>query len=373
MTQSLLKPVKNKGGSIASGRLDYQKDWSLCRLLEAHATGVDYALIFEHDDDLMLVFDKGGQKRIAFYQVKTKDLGVFSTTELLRSSSSKKNGGLSIIGKLYANKIKYGAETDSLNLVSNARFKVELAGGANSEKKREIRVDEFSKEELQKVIKKLEAEHSLGCDPETKILFLRVADLALEDSRVHATGKLSDFLSRLSPGKKFNPQLAYQGLFEEIRRRCNHVGEYKNLDDLRRFKSISRQDFLAMLDVIGLTPNSKKFDAVWQQTETRLNQEKLDLRRIVDIRFSWIDYEAHCMDYSDTVHSSFQEVMRAIVQKQLSAAQNVANLTQFLEESLSEFRKTAFHISQPELYTDPYVMASVLSIYYEEPKLPEAH
>ncbi len=79
---ALLSTPRDKGGSIASSRLDYQKDWSLCRMIEAHESTDDYVFIFEHDDLMMLVA-KDDKEEISFYQVKTKELGHWTLYQLV--------------------------------------------------------------------------------------------------------------------------------------------------------------------------------------------------------------------------------------------------------------------------------------------------
>ena len=72
---ALLSTPRDKGGSIASSRLDYQKDWSLCRMIEAHESTDDYVFIFEHDDDLMMLVAKDDkEEKNSLDKVKNSEL-----------------------------------------------------------------------------------------------------------------------------------------------------------------------------------------------------------------------------------------------------------------------------------------------------------
>jgi hypothetical protein len=123
LTKNLLKPVRERSGSIASNRFDYQKDWSLCKLLQIHESGKSYVLIFEHDEDLIILDSENTPKKIDFYQIKTRNSGEWRVSDLIRSD---KKSNSSFLGKLYSNKIKYGLQTGSLNFISNSKFNIEL-------------------------------------------------------------------------------------------------------------------------------------------------------------------------------------------------------------------------------------------------------
>lgn len=369
---TLLTSPKDKGGSIASARLDYQKDWSLCRMIEAHESADDYVFIFEHDDDLMMLVAKDGKEEISFYQVKTKELGHWTLTDLLRKKSSKTGNSLSMLGRLYANKIKYDSSTSSLNLVSNARFKVSLASGKDSEKKTDICVSECSTKDVDKVVLKLKEEHAMTTTPDIGILYFKVSNLSLDDSSTHTTGKIADFLSKISPDGDVRATIAYQSLFNEIRRRCNYSGECNTFDDLKKFKSITRIEFAKMLEVISQPPSAKKFDDLWSATQQRLNLEGMDLRAIIEIRLQWIKFIADSTNSSDELHIEFVGIISELVAQAVAVNGSISNMTTFMSDIVTSYKDTEFYKSNGEVYNVPYIMASVLNVYYEESKLPEA-
>jgi hypothetical protein len=74
---------RESGGSRASNRLDYQKDWALCHLLELHDTKTDYALIVEQHDDVAVLDSPQDPKRVDFYQIKTNWTVTVSTIALI--------------------------------------------------------------------------------------------------------------------------------------------------------------------------------------------------------------------------------------------------------------------------------------------------
>lgn len=359
LTKNLLKPTRERSGSMASNRFDYQKDWSLCKLLEVHESGKNYMLIFEHEEDLIILDSENIPKKIDFYQIKTKNSGEWRVSDLIRSN---KRSSPSFLGKLYSNKIKYGLQTKSLNFVSNAKFNIGLQKGGNALKYIEICVVECIDKDVNKISAKLKKEHLLKKDPECQLIFLKVTNLSLHDSGTHTTGKISKFLSTLNPEKKYQPELAYRMIFDEIKRKSNYEYECKTIEELKKNKSIGKKEFLEMLGIIGGIDKDKDFEETWNATQQRLNQEKEDLRVITKIKSAWVVYESKVFDYSDGLHKELCLCIKKIVS---NFNKKVESLKDFLDNSLEQYRATEFNKNHQKVYDDEYIKAVVLAQYYE--------
>ena len=360
VTKNLLKPTRERSGSIASNRFDYQKDWSICKLLEIHESGKSYVLIFEHDEDLIILDSENNPKKIDFFQIKTKDSGEWKVGDLVKSK--KKDTGLSFIGKLYSNKIKYGSQTGSLNFVSNAKFNIELKKGGNSLKHVEICIVECSEKEIKKISTKLKKEYSLKNDPESQLIFLKFTDLSLHDSGTHTTGKISKFLSKLNPEKKYQPDLIYRMIFDEIKRKSDYEHECKTIDELKQNKSIGKKEFTEIINVIGSTEKDKNFEDNWNLIQQRLNQEKEDIKVISKIKSAWIRYETKIFDYSDNTHKELCSCLEKLV---LKFNGKVESLKDFLDNILKQYKATAFNKNHQKVYDDEYIKVITLVKYYE--------
>lgn len=364
LIQKLVRKSREKSGSIASNRFDYQKDWSLCRLLEIHTSGRDYMLIFEHEDDLMVLDSEDKPEKIAFYQVKTKDSGSWNLSDLLKRIRSKKGQKYSYLGRLYANKIRYDTETESLNFISNARFNITSKKIGKGIEKIEIAISKCDPSDIKKITEQLQSEHSMTSTPNIDIVFFKVADLSLHDSANHTTGKIANFMSKTKPHKRYLPDLAYKTIFDEIRRKCNYEHECKTIEDLMKHKSISRKAFSEMLETIISPDNNTKFD--WPSIQNRLNLEKEDLRAINSIRVNCIEYEAKNTDRSDVVHNKLSAIVNGLVINYLAKIKKVRNLSDFLNIIVKGYKETKFSKEHEELYVDDYIKAIALSKYHEQ-------
>ena len=63
------KPVRESSGSRSSNRFDYQKNWSLCELLELHSRNSEYLMVFEHHEDIVVFDSQTTPLDAIFYQV----------------------------------------------------------------------------------------------------------------------------------------------------------------------------------------------------------------------------------------------------------------------------------------------------------------
>jgi hypothetical protein len=363
LSTDLLKPVREKGGSLASSRLDYQKDWSLCKLLEVHQTEKDYVLVFEHDDDLLLLDDNDNPKKISFYQVKTKSIGSWKFKDLIKRSTGK-TLKFSFLGKLYANKIKYGSKTESLNFISNAIFDIKTQSG-DGKKLKEICITDFNKSELKKLSEQIKKEHSLPVDPDCRLIFLKVVDLSLADSSTHTKGKISNFVSKLNPDKNYKPDIMYKTIFDEIRRKSNDSSTYTTFEELKKHKGISRKDFTEMLEAMDMTDDGKKFEDLWEITQQRLNQEKEDVRSISAIKGEWFQYSTNILDASNILHQELESNIKTLVLNYLEDKKEVESLKNFLEIILREYNTTEFNKKHQGVYNNNYIKAVTLGKFYE--------
>ena len=266
--QFLKVKVRESAGSISASRFDYQKDWSICKLLEEHNKQSDYLFIFDYHDDLIIMDSEANPSKISFYQVKGKKNGKWSLNDLVKSDLSKDKSSylLSIIGKLYSHKINFVDKVDSVNFVSNASFKVSLSSNDKSESKNTICIVELTPKDKIKIHEKLKTEHQLNQEDFAfeSICFLRVVELSLDDSSTHTTGKLANFLNDRNPQKKYNVPLIYKVLFDEVKRRTSYSKEINDISGLLENKTLSKTKFNQMLDRIGV---DKDYDEIWNKVQ----------------------------------------------------------------------------------------------------------
>jgi len=357
-----IKPRESSGSSTSS-KYDYQKHWSLTELLERHITGSDYLFVFDFHDDLLVFDSEATPDKVAFYQVKSKDTGkLWKLNDLIKSKSSKTDSPLlSIIGKLYLNKMNFPDNTLSLNFVTNAKFDITLGDEKTlSTSLPNICCDTLDKDVLAKISSKLVEEHALKDDPDYKgITFLRVCGLSCDDQVGHTKGKVSEFLEMLLPGKKYMVGAVYNTLMGEIRRKTNYSKDIGSFEEMIQYKSISRTEFQRLIEQIGLTEN---FDDLWNSIENRLNAEQAPLGMVRKIKESWGRYELERMDKTNSTLNELSKVICELVaeHKETQDADSLLGVLSDIEAAYNLKKKLNYG-----LYSDYYVKAIILAAYYE--------
>ncbi len=223
---------RERSGSTAADRFEYQRDWALCKLLVLHQTQDDYLLAFDAFDDVVLMNGENAPDRIAFFQIKTRKTRSMSLAAMLKQEIGEAGPLPSMIGKLYYNKILFPENTEALTLVSNAPFSVTLIDGskAGTNGLKTLRCVELDKQVRNSIRDQLMKEHSLATEPEfVDITSFEVADLPLEGHATFAIGRLAEFLETLNPEGSFKPPLIYRAIADEIKRKNNYDGGWTSL------------------------------------------------------------------------------------------------------------------------------------------------
>jgi len=357
---SSFKP-REIAGSRTSKRYDYQKDWSLCRVLQLHSESEDYLALFDYFDDFVILNSEKEPKQAEFYQIKTKSKGNYTLTNLLSSKKDKEgNSLLCVASKLYENKTTFDPETKSLCLVTNVNFNLELKDEKlDSQTKSHLEFDELSDKVQKKIHEKIKLELKKGTIPNcSKLMFFKVSSLSLEDSSGHTKGKLTEFLESLTPGKKYRIPAIYQSLFDEIKNKSGNTKTSKSFEELKKNKGISKTGFDKILHQIGV--NSKAPD-LWDKIDSELKLENVsyDKRKALKVKYNYFEVER--MNRKNTRLFQIVEKVQEICLK-MEAKNKFSNLT--LLESANLVHDT-FDIVDYTPYDSKLLKAIILDeIYY---------
>lgn len=295
-------PQREKSGETSYERFDYQALWGLALVFEQHEGAADYAISFEFHDDIVLLNSASQPTEARFYQVKTKDSGHWTLTDLTRRSAKKKDGKAaklpSHVGKLYSNYENFPEETRGLSFVSNAPVQfVDPASGSHA-------LESCSAEDFAKFLKKLKAEHPGASEKTAKLIQFVRADLSLHDSATHVKGKLNDFVANVIGIIEYNPDTLYKTIVEECRSKSKFTGAINTFEDLIRHKSITRAQVEGWLDVV----RSRQQIPDWAVVVQDLKLGALDLAAI---HRAWSRYRAEVLNPGDEAGNRIRDAIRA--------------------------------------------------------------
>jgi hypothetical protein len=295
------EPQREKSGETGYERYDYQALWGLALIFEQHSSQNDYAIAFEFHDDVVLLDSASSPTQARFYQVKTKEKGHWTLSDLYRRNARKgdPSGGKlpSHIGKLFSNYVIFPNETEELNFVSNVPCKF-LDASLSA-----CHFTTCDAETVAQFISKLKQEHPAATPTTANLIRYVRADLSLHDSSAHIKGKLANFVVQQIGSVEYNPDTLYKTIVEECRTRSKYTGGVSNFIDLIKFKSITRSQVEGWLDQV------RSLHAVprWAEISTHLNVGGMELG---ELSREWRRYRAIALDAGNDAINALRDKIR---------------------------------------------------------------
>lgn len=346
--------LREKSGSRVADRYDFQKDWALCFLLELHSQRSDYVVLFDYIDDVVVLDSATTPKEMEFYQIKTKRSGEFKLKDILNRKKSPE--GLSILGKLAANKIQFPSTTKSLNLVCNVPFNFELNSGTSSADMTPICLSDLAVRSIDTALQQIKEEHKLSVCPDVKdITLFLVTDLSLLAHSEHARGKLNDFLHRLYPDKPLPVTAVYKTLFGEVTRKNNKVLSCPTPEELLKQKAITRSELSQLIESLPKdTEIKQRLLDVWNQ----LRHENVPYPKIEQLKGAVIRYELQRPDKTNQALVQLTREVRSILDILKGSAQGYATLCEKLDLVVQKVKKQAPQIVS--VYSDQEIKGIII-------------
>lgn len=354
-------PPRETSGSTVPDRFEYQKDWSLCLLLQLHLNDSDYLVVLDMHEDVVVFDSPSSPQKVKFYQIKTinsKSQKSWTRTALLKQHEGKKALKNSILGKLFSNKLKFETNPEKLAVVSNAPFSLRLTSGKRASiTDRLITFMDLHASERSAIEEALKKELSLPAVPVLKdLLFLEVSDLHIDKHSEHTRGKLVDFLELCAPKCATPVGTIYRVLIDHVRVKNDSTVKTKTFSELTNLKGISRREFQKILDRLGAKDD---LNNTWNKVEVSL-ENRLPINRRNSLRIALRQVVADRMSGLRTEASKLYDLVSEITIREASASDTVS-LYDFAEHVLQKSKQAGFDDMR---FSDDYVrVISMLSFY----------
>lgn len=304
-------PRENSGASSAN-RFQFQLDWALSKTLELYEEKAEFIIILDFHDDILIIDSERNPTKADFYQVKTKDRGMWNLRSVIGITKGKKN---SILGKMFHNKLQFPDADVSINMVSNAMFEFKLAG---EEKKDTIGYKEICTNQLcpsvtDKIAKSLMSEFSLTEEPVFKdVVYFRVTELSLADHQTHVKGKIADSFERIDSQLKISAPIVYRLLNDQFRKKNNCEWKFSTVQDVIAYKGFTSSEFKSLID--DIVRNSRVHEE-WGSISSDLRKTGLNLKEIKALRNAWIAYDVDRMDSGNCILTEMKKQVLEILEE----------------------------------------------------------
>jgi|GEM_PF-1652930 len=315
-------PQRERAGERAQERFEFQALWGMALLFRQHDTTTNYAVIFEFHDDIALLDDVDDPTNVRFFQVKTKDKGIWTLADLKyrKSLAPKKKKkadeveeaaaakkadqaetakppqkGPSILGKMYHNVAQFGDKVASVTFVSNA------ATDLHEEQAFEFR--ECKPERFTALIEAIQAECDGATEDEIALFGYERSDLSVQDSATHMKGKLHEFVQKHAGASTFALDALFRSVAEECRKRSRFTGSAASYGEVVQLKGIKRAQVQEWLDAVRFSVSVPS----WEELSGQLNYQGKEL---LDLRSAWSVYRAEALNQADEALRSIRRTIR---------------------------------------------------------------
>jgi hypothetical protein len=268
----------------------------------------------EFHDDVLVLNSSASPTSADFFQLKTLADKMWKLKPLLAIAKAKAKAAKkevakataadesaiarSILGKLVDHSCRFGSQhVRTMNIVSNAKFDLDVASPPQCHEREQTCLSELSKESLTEIRAKLKGELGLQDEPPLDNVYLIASGISLTDHATHGAGALAEFLERRNPGGWFAVHPLYRALSDELTRRATHEWQPTSFIDLCKRKGIDRATLESFLDAA-----EKPFDRQAQLPDVleELARENVPYRDRLSIERGWRRYQVERMDESNS-------------------------------------------------------------------------
>ena len=341
LIESLEKvPIRETGGSVASNRFDYQKDWTICQMIDLLKANTEFVIICEYHEDVCIVDSPSEPSTVSFHQIKTKRSGNWTVNNLVKREKGRTDTlRPSILGRLYLNKKNLAKHDVRLWFCTNAKLSIKLTTGKKDLARSLLAYDELSDEEKGKIKTALETEwNEIISNEILEAIGFEVSELPLDDHSVYAKGKLVELLEQIAPESTVRIPEFYRTLFDEVKRRTNQEKTSTVLIEVCKRKGICRSDFETMIHQVVKARSSEES---WRLAHQQLTSEKVDFREIRAIQAAWRQFDIDRLDPSNlSLIKARTTVLNAI--EKCSESGNYGGLMEMVEAVVVEVKTDGF-------------------------------
>jgi hypothetical protein len=262
-------PPREHSGSQTAARYDFQANFAILKLLELHAIGNDYCLVFDWHDDVVAMDSPTAPTKLYLYQVKSRDGAPWTVGDLSKHVGAKKPR--SIASRLYAHVETFNSAAIETAFVSNAAYKIGLLTGSESTSNH-VRIcgDELNLPIQSQLINAVKADYASG-SPESWLprLVLIRTPLGIAGQKPFVVGQLQLLIEEVLGGSDYRIGAMYDTLHSAIVQRTKYSAVGESIDVVLPNKSLSKVEFENFLQ--KATKSSRSLIREWSIIEPELH------------------------------------------------------------------------------------------------------
>jgi len=286
--------LSESGGGHGAKGVDFQRWWSVLRMLELEESGAkDFLLLFESIQDVAELDSAFTPTCAQIYQIKKKDrnewsLNNLSGTSVPKASKTKPTPPIktkvkdSPIGKLYLSLEAFPNLPVEGHFISNAGFDLPLATGGNAATSTPCTLAELAPQHVAQLTEALKLLCGTEAQPpDLKRLNLKKVPLHPDSPNSYVIHVALDFLKKRSPGHAGQAASFVESLVIHVSPLGRHTDVCASFEELVKERGFTRSDFVAALSALETTPDYLAHLDGWLQ---QLQTEGVDFMLATGIR-----------------------------------------------------------------------------------------
>lgn len=353
----ILISCREKSGATSSNRFDYQKDWTIGKLIELHTTKSDYLILCDYHEDVVILDSEENPSTGTFVQVKTNKTDNWTSTRLIKRKNGKDGELLnSILGKLTSTVQQFSDHNPDMTVVSNARFNFNLSTGTNSLALDMVKLSDLDAGELKKIDDAIKAECGIDKYHLNYECCFEVSDLSLQDHSSHTKGKIIKFLEDIGHDKTANATALYRVLFDSVKNKTNIEASIDDYQELLAKKGIGKSYIDKMIQTIA---SSKDVNEMWTLLQNALSHEGVAPVKLMKIKHDWEKFDIDRLDPLNEVIQDLRKQARAAVSSITDENEDIT-----ITNMASEVAKNIAP-KFPKQFSDNYILVVAFRELYE--------
>ncbi len=358
----LISPPREVSGSQTSQKFDYQKDWSLCKILKLEENEEEYLAFFDYHDDFVIMNSARNPLEIHFFQIKAVSKNNWTSAALTKvTKQENEEEESSIIGKLYFNKIKFKQYAKSLTFVSTIPLKFKMPGKTTSSNLTDFSLNDLAIEEKNLIKEQISNELNIESSSiEVDQILFHKTDLSPSDSTTHTKGRLFEFLQKKYTGLERFCESIYQTLFGEIKKKSNYARKIIDFEDCKKKKAISSEEVKNYFKFFEETSPEFTQKELIEKIEPRLNQE-FSITKSLQISTELRNYVIKRQVVENKILTNLKEKIIEIIEK---LNLEVDDLKQLIANVRQKYEKVA--LEEEKIFNPQFLDAIIIYEYYEK-------
>lgn len=286
--------LSESGGGHGAKGVDFQRWWSVLRMLELEQAGVeDFLLLFESVQDVTELDSASTPTFAHIYQVKKKDRNEWSFNDLtgttvpksvktMRTPPIKAKVEGSPLGKLHLSLEAFPQLPVEGHFISNAGFDLPQATGGNAATSMPCTLADLAPQHVAQLTDALQLLCGTGSQlPDLQRLKLKKVPLHPDVPNSHVIHVALDFLKNRSPRHAGQAASFAESLVTQVSPLGRHTDVCASFEELVKERGFTRRDFVAALSALEATPDYLAYLEDWLK---QLQTEGMDFMLATGIR-----------------------------------------------------------------------------------------